>query len=584
MKRIAFWGFGLIACGTVLAGVWAIAQMHGRSASGPDGETEPSPCLSEATIRVTANPSNITLGQSSVVSWSVGLPNGCSALHVRLNGEAVSRSGSRSVSPPRSTTYTVLVSETRSGVYAQKSESTRVEVAYPPRVVIDPNTLDPVQLLIGALVDSTNEEQTVELCDVDLDLTGHSGIVIGANRSLIASPACARGPRSFGPRIFVTDDHRGRAPLFEIQGDNVLVSGFRLEGPTSGIGTTDDNKEKGIVISPPAGRDPIQSIEISNMEVFHWSGVAVQVTDNVDQAERGRLFNTNERAVRIKNNYFHHNRHYDGEGYGVEVAAGGYALIEQNVFEKNRHAIAGGSKNKKGNDYSGYTARDNLILPGGGMHCKYSWLCWQTHQVDMHGTKGPAYCCGTAGETIIIQRNTILYTGGYGLVTPIHTPIYVNNERVGSWSDGYAIKIRGNPIDKAVVDGNVFKHKSRSDAISQNGSSFWFGKITNPIDVRPNKLFGADPTTELGSCDFFGDGQQDQFMATGVTWWAKSPVTLQWRYLNTMPERLSELKLGDIDGDGVCDVAPRTRRPHELPGLYSKSGTSAWVPLHVIMQ
>ena len=71
-------------------------------------------------------------------------------------------------------------------------------------------------------------------------------------------------------------------------------------------------------------------------------------------------------------------------------------MIEQNVFDENRHAIAGGSHNTGGGggDYSGYTARDNLILPGGGLHCLEGVLgglllwrfnCSQTHQIDMHG-------------------------------------------------------------------------------------------------------------------------------------------------------------------------------------------------------
>jgi hypothetical protein len=449
-------------------------------------------------------------------------------------------------------------------------------------LVIDNSTSDPAGALISALADPTIH--TIELC-VDIDLTGHSGIPIGDNKSLIAKPACARGPRSFGPRIFVRDTHRGDAPLFDIQGDHVRVSGFRLEGPTSCIGSTKENSEKGIVINPLAGGDPIQSIEISNMEVFHWSGVGVQVVDNpVDEADRGRLFNTNEGAVRIKNNYFHHNRHYGGDGYGAEVSAGGYALIEQNVFEENRHAIAGGSKNDKANDYSGYTARDNLILPGGGKHCKGLWVCWQTHQIDMHGTKGPSNLYGTAGETIIIQRNTILYTGGYGWVIWPNSVAYVSTgnclEVSGKWDNGYAIKIRGNPVDKAVVDGNVFKHKTQGDAISQNPSSALFGHKEH-LDIRPNNKYDSDPMTELGTGDFVGDGQQDQFMATGVTWWAKSPVTNQWRYLNTMPERLLELTLRDADGDGVCDVVPKTRQPHWIP-VYSKSGTSAWAPLQLI--
>jgi hypothetical protein len=277
--------------------------------------------------------------------------------------------------------------------------------------------------------------------------------------------------------------------------------------------------------------------------------------------------------VRIRGNFFHHNRHGAGEGYGVAVTDGAYATIEQNVFDENRHAIAGGSRHDDALDYSGYTLRDNLILSGGGLHSVDAWygffMCfwqcnsWYTHQIDMHGDQNEWYSshnwqCGTAGETMLIERNTVLYT------------------------NGLAIKIRGNPADKAVVDGNVFKHKKRGDAIAQNGGCGWGDNITKPIDVRPNNVFGADPMAELGSCDFFGDGQQDQFMATGVTWWAKSPVTRQWRYLNTMPERLSQLQLVRIDNDAVCDVAPRTNRPEALPEKYSKSGTGPWVPLLVV--
>ena len=83
---------------------------------------------------------------------------------------------------------------------------------------------------------------------------------------------------------------------------------------------------------------------------------------------------------------------------------------------------------------------------------------------------------------------------------------------------------------------------------------------------------------KLPNGDFFGDGQLDQFMATGVTWWAKSPVTGQWRYLNTMKERLPELVLLKLDGDAICDVALKPSRPETPPKTYSKSGTGPWQP------
>jgi hypothetical protein len=102
------------------------------------------------------------------------------------------------------------------------------------------------------------------------------------------------------------------------------------------------------------------------MEIFHWSGAGIEVRDNpTPDFPRGRLKNTNEGAVRIRNNFIHNNRHGEGFGYGVNVAKGAYALIERNVFDENRHAIAGDSAADEpfDKDFSGYTARENLILP-----------------------------------------------------------------------------------------------------------------------------------------------------------------------------------------------------------------------------
>ena len=320
---------------------------------------------------------------------------------------------------------------------------------------------------------------------------------------------------------------------------------------------------------------PLHHVEISNMEISQWDIAGIEVKDSPPprpRSELGRLWNTNVGAVHIKNNFIHDNRHMH-IGYGVVASDGAYALIEQNVFNQNRHAIAGSSKDIAGRDFSGYTARDNLILPGGGLHCQP--VCWHTHIIDMHGDDndlGLSANCGKAGETMIIERNTILYT------------------------NGTAIKIRGNPVDKAVVDHNVFAHGNQVDAIAQNGecnfwwrffTGFWVSQpsgygITNPILVTPTNVFGADPMSQLGSCHFAGDEVQDQFMATGVTWWVRSGLTGQWRYLNTMSEKLSELQFQDFDGDGICDVLPRLRFPVTIPTKYSKGGTTPWLPVGVI--
>ena len=482
-----------------------------------------------------------------------------------MNGEVVAKNGNRTVTPPGTQNFNLTLSHTFSGVFQQKSKSAKVEVGFPDRVVIDPTTSNPVQVLINAI---NSNPVVIELCDVDLDLTGHT-LLIGDDTSIIASPRCARGPRSIGPRLYVRDNRRTDKPLLLIRGDRVVISGFRLQGPSDGIFSGDNRLEKGIHIAPFSSDVPISRIEVSNMEIFFWSGVAIDVADNNEQLERGRLFNTNVGAVHICNNYIHDNRHDSGNGYGVKVGNGAYALIERNVFDNNRHAIAGGSLSSDKKDASGYTVRENLILERGGKHCNGHWgwallgwpnfRCWQTHQIDMHGSENAwwsdsNWCCGIAGETIIIERNTVLYT------------------------KGNAIKIRGYPADRAVVDQNAFAHKTRNGAINQEP----FGAVVKPIEVRPNNIFGIDsPIAPLGTCDFIGDGGQDTFMATGVTWWAYSLLTSQWRYLNTKPERKAQLQLGHVDNDGKCDVAIKSS-PVTPPRWYAKAGAGPWFPMQVL--
>lgn len=201
-------------------------------------------------------------GQSSVVSWSVDLPAECGTVSVQLNRRGVERSGSQTVTPSATSRFDLTVIVHRGLFREERKASARVIVDYSSHVVIDQSTSSPRDVLPAAL-DSPNATQTIELSNVEIDLTGHSVIFVGDNRSLIAAPTCARGPRRNGPRIFVTDEG-GQKPLFAIIGDNVLISGFRLEGPTNGI-SKGDRTERGIVIDPFARRDPIEKIEISNI-------------------------------------------------------------------------------------------------------------------------------------------------------------------------------------------------------------------------------------------------------------------------------------------------------------------------------
>jgi hypothetical protein len=64
--------------------------------------------------------------------------------------------------------------------------------------------------------------------------------------------------------------------------------------------------------------------------------------------------------VKVHDSFIHHNQHIGSDGYGVDVSHGGWALIERNVFDFNRHTVTHGSV--VGNPYTGgYTANYNLV-------------------------------------------------------------------------------------------------------------------------------------------------------------------------------------------------------------------------------
>lgn len=348
---------------------------------------------------------------------------------------------------------------------------------------------------------------------------------LGPRPGQIGSAEEARRGRILGPVLFTKTRPR---PLFSIRcfpdgakNDNVRLSGFRLHGPHFGSEEGDDNLEIGIQIIACVG------IEISNMELAGWSGQAIYIVD----FDNGRIFNPDQ--VKIHDNFIHHNQHVGGNGYGVVVQDGAYARIERNVFDFNRHAIAasGGS--------GGYWAERNLVLKGGGRHDK--WYKEYTHQFDVHGDKncGPGshiWNCGNAGEQIWYTENAFQY----------------RNE--------HAIKLRGTPRIEASIYRNVFAHDSFDDAVKLNEGrtriKIGSGQFAN--------ITGVDPFGKYGVCDFDGDGLDDLFLATGVTWWYSSGGELHWTYLNAATERLHQVKLGYFDSDLRCDV------------LAQNTGSGAW--------
>lgn len=225
-----------------------------------------------------------------------------------------------------------------------------------------------------------------------IDLSGEANIAIPDSVTL----ASGRG-NGVNPGVLIHSKDMD-TKLFVITGSNVRITGIRFGGPSTRAGA-----------DPSAGCISIwgdcRNIEIDHCEFFGWPQYGIFLDDS--ELPKQQLS-----SVHIHDNYIHHNLGFNkdtGAGYGVAVYDA-YALIERNVFDQNRHAIAA-----HGDSTSGYEARFNVVLDKNAA---------SEQSFDMHRL-GDEDKWGPAGEYVKIHQNTFLY------------------------EDDPAFIIRGKPIDKA---------------------------------------------------------------------------------------------------------------------------------------
>ena len=172
-------------------------------------------------------------------------------------------------------------------------------------------------------------------------------------------------------------------PLILIGGDGVRITGLRIKGPDPKRGL----KHHGRSFSEGYGADyyykfPTSDgistmhpdLEVDNCELGGWSYAAVYL-----RAGEGH---------HIHHNFIHHNQR-NGLGYGV-CHDRAFSLIEQNLFNYNRHSIAG-----TGRPGSGYEARNNVEIGESLSHC-----------FDMHGGRDRTDGTDIAGTWMKVHHNT----------------------------------------------------------------------------------------------------------------------------------------------------------------------------------
>lgn len=370
-------------------------------------------------------------------------------------------------------------------------------------------------------------------------------------------PLLRYGPQREDDKIFLMIGCSAGEPE---PSDHVRISGFRIRGPSIG---QQHRASFGIRV------DRCLDIEISNMEVFGWGEVGVQVLDEGDaddQPEEGpgqtppnnfpgdRIGRPDQ--VRIFGNFIHNNQNprsvldaHTG-GYGVQVSHGAWAQIYENLFDFNRHAIEGAG------DMGGYEALRNLVLKGGGYH----GLGFYTHQFDIHGTESKGKG-GQAGVFSVFAENSFQYLKGEAL--------FIRGRPQGRLQEDGSVL-------GAVIRDNIFAHEGLEDDEGDDAVNIYYrDDLDERIQLGPNNEIDFDPYGRYGVCDFDADGIDDLFLATGRTWWFSSAGEFPWTYLGARIERLGQVRLGYFDDDRRCDVLTESDGEWAI----ASGGTGEWQSL-----
>jgi len=318
----------------------------------PPGTCVPAPQI----LSFTVTPTTVTFGQSVSLSWNVQVPSGCNYL-VAILGQSMSPQGSVQVQPIFDTSYTLTLSwgPTRSLYTIATTPLVSVTVPKDPsdptgmRNLITISSSQMVPMFVRAL----GTPNTTVILNTDLDLTNtpnysqETRIMIRDGVRLIGGRTAVPGqPFGPGPLLSITDHPLN---LFEIQGNNVRVTGVRIQGPD--LFVSDSTDCTGIFITdvnptPPVLTPGHISVEIDHNEISGWSHGAVRVIDKNNRITAPLIpmwidygstpaeivYTLNTEPVWIHDNFIHHNQHLDGNGYGVALSYGGACTDRAQCF------------------------------------------------------------------------------------------------------------------------------------------------------------------------------------------------------------------------------------------------------------
>jgi PKD repeat protein len=293
--------------------------------------------------------------------------------------------------------YTRIISETDSGV--KYVVSTRDQ-------------------LLTALKSAKSGEVIFVKGTAVIDLTGSSPLTIPAGVTLASDRGRAGSSGALIKKSRGAQNVGWAEPTFTAAGNNVRVTGIRLEGEmypsTSSPVVPESQYLVGIYSKDHTG------LEVDNCEIRGWAWAGVYASNANTPGANG---------VYVHHNYIHYSL-ARGEGYGVQID-GANVIIEANIFDNNRHSIAAA-----GISGEGYEARYNIHL-GHGTGIGFATF-------DIHASGGNVYK---------MHHNTF------------------------ETSSIYCIGIQSSGAKKTYIDHNIFKTLYGNRPVFQYGKGNLF--VTN---------------------------------------------------------------------------------------------------------
>ncbi len=272
----------------------------------------------------------------------------------------------------------------------------------------------------------TQIDLTTRIYIEELELIVPEGVTIAGERG-----------RNGSKGALLTSDALKTPFIFKIGGPEVRITGLRIQGPNPKRYVDHHTRSFG---EEGLGREYYYKFPTSMCITTEFPRLEV---DNCELSAFVRaiaLFKGDDHH--IHHNYIHHCQ-YKGLGYGTSLAVAS-ALFEYNLFDSNRHSLAG-----TGSPGCGYVARHNVELGTSLSHC-----------FDMHGGRDRKDGTTIAGTLIEIYNNTFRST-----------------ER--------AVGIRGEPEEKCVIRNNwITQHSGAKTAVLAEERTDVFDNIYGEHPVK----------------------------------------------------------------------------------------------------